>query len=203
MLASCAMRAIRDCRSPRRSLLVGSRCSSAAARGQVRSPGSAAGRSLAIAAAARACAACPRGVARSLPLAALAVWCAVSISWSGLPDRSWDYANRTLVYALFAAVGLWPPARTRALAVGLAVLLGAVIVWSLLGKVLPTCLRLRRRSPSQRACAARSASGTSSRSLGDFALVARLWRCAAVAGTLLAYVGARRAPPHLLARRAR
>ena len=79
----------------------------------------------------------PRGSTAVLPLALLAVWCAVSIRWSGLPDRSWDYANRTILYALLAAVGLWAAARTRALANGLAVLLGAVIVWSLLGKVLP------------------------------------------------------------------
>jgi hypothetical protein len=79
----------------------------------------------------------PRGWAAIVPLAALAVWCAVSIRWSGLPDRSWDYANRTILYALFAALGLWAAGRTRALANGLAVLLGAVIVWSLLGKVFP------------------------------------------------------------------
>ena len=79
----------------------------------------------------------PRGWLATLPLAALAVWCAASIGWSGLPDRSWDYANRTVLYALFAALGLWAAARTRALVNGLAVLLGAVIVWSLLGKVFP------------------------------------------------------------------
>jgi O-Antigen ligase len=79
----------------------------------------------------------PRGWPAPLPLAALAVWCAASISWSGLPDRSWDYANRTVLYALFVALGLWAATRTKTLANGLAVLLGAVIVWSLLGKVLP------------------------------------------------------------------
>ena len=79
----------------------------------------------------------PRGFAAVLPLAGLAVWCAASIGWSGLPDRSWDYANRTLLYALFAALGLWAAAHTRTLANGLAALLGAVIVWSLLGKVFP------------------------------------------------------------------
>jgi hypothetical protein len=80
----------------------------------------------------------PRGWPAILPLAALAVWCAVSIGWSGLPDRSWDYANRTVLYVLFAALGLWAAARTRLLAHGLAALLGAVIVWSLLGKVFPS-----------------------------------------------------------------
>jgi O-Antigen ligase len=79
----------------------------------------------------------PRGWPAVLPLAALAVWCAVSIGWSGLPDRSWDYANRTILYALLAAVGLWAAGRTQALSRGLALLLGVVIVWSLLGKVFP------------------------------------------------------------------
>jgi hypothetical protein len=79
----------------------------------------------------------PGGWTAVVPLGLLAVWCAISISWSWLPDRSWDYANRTVVYALFAALGLWVVTRTREFAFGLAVLLGAVIVWSLLGKVLP------------------------------------------------------------------
>ncbi|HZP74419.1 MAG TPA: O-antigen ligase family protein [Gaiellaceae bacterium] len=80
----------------------------------------------------------PGGALSVVPLAVLAAWCAVSIAWSWLPDRSWDYANRTTVYALAALLGLWAAARTRALAAGLALLLGAVIVWSLLGKVLPS-----------------------------------------------------------------
>jgi len=79
----------------------------------------------------------PGGWSAVVPLVALAIWCAASISWSWLPDRSWDYANRALVYALFAAVGLWAAGRTRALANGLAVVLGALVCWSLLGKVLP------------------------------------------------------------------
>ena len=61
----------------------------------------------------------------------------LSISWSLLPDRSWDYADRALVYLLFAALGLWLAPRTRELANGLCILLGAVVVWSLAGKVLP------------------------------------------------------------------
>ena len=80
----------------------------------------------------------PRGVVRLLPLAALAAWCGASIWWSTLPDGSWDYANRALVYLLFALVGLWLADRTRELAVGLAVLLAAVAVWALLGKVIPS-----------------------------------------------------------------
>ncbi|MCW2964337.1 MAG: hypothetical protein JWO17_1589 [Actinomycetia bacterium] len=79
----------------------------------------------------------PPGWPLLVPLAGLAAWFALSISWSALPDRSWDYANRTLVYLLFALLGLWLAARTRALALGLMALFGAVLVWSLLGKVLP------------------------------------------------------------------
>src|SRR5690242_9185964 len=61
----------------------------------------------------------PGGWIAVVPLGLLAFWCAVSISWSWLPDRSWDYANRTAVYALFVALGLWVAARTRELVVGL------------------------------------------------------------------------------------
>src|SRR5258707_4498040 len=37
-----------------------------------------------------------------LPLAALVGRVALSISWSALPDRSWDFTNRTLRYVLLA-----------------------------------------------------------------------------------------------------
>jgi O-antigen ligase/polysaccharide polymerase Wzy-like membrane protein len=79
----------------------------------------------------------PGGWPRLVPLGLLAGWLALSIAWSALPDRSWDYANRTFVYALFAALGLWVSTRTRELALGLLALLGALVAWSLLGKVLP------------------------------------------------------------------
>jgi O-antigen ligase len=79
----------------------------------------------------------PSGWPLVVPLAALAAWLGLSISWSALPDRSWDYADRTLVYVLVALLGLWLAGRTRALALGLMALFGAVLVWSLLGKVLP------------------------------------------------------------------
>lgn len=77
------------------------------------------------------------GWPRLVPLAVLVAWLALSISWSALPDRSWDYANRTLVYLLFVLLGLWLARRTRALVLGLMALFGAVLTWSLLGKVLP------------------------------------------------------------------
>src|SRR4051794_10151892 len=125
----------------------------------------------------------PVGWQRLVPLAALDVWLALSITWSALPDRSWEYANRAFVYLLFCALGLWLARRTRALALGLAVLLGAVVTWSLLGKVLPVVYddygRIARlRGPvglwNQLAL------------LADFALPLALWRRGR-SGTLLAY----------------
>ena len=76
----------------------------------------------------------PGGWPAVMPLGLLALWLAVTISWSALPARSWEYANRAL---LFAALGLWLAPRRRELALGLMALLGAVVIWSLLGKVLP------------------------------------------------------------------
>ena len=125
----------------------------------------------------------PRGFRSLLPFAGLVAWIALSISWSTLPDRSWDYADRALVYLLFAVLGLWLASRTRDLANGLCVLLAAVVVWSLAGKVLPFLYsdygRLARlRGPvglwNQLAL------------LADFALPLALWRRGR-SGTLLAY----------------
>jgi len=127
----------------------------------------------------------PGGALSVAPLYLLAGWCALSIVWSWLPDRSWDYANRALVYALVATVGLWAAGRTRALALGLAALLGAVLCWSLLGKVIPPVydygspfVTARLKGPiglwNQVALAA------------DYAVVLALWRRGR-SGTLLAY----------------
>jgi hypothetical protein len=126
----------------------------------------------------------PGGWPALAPLALLVAWLALSISWSALPDRSWDYANRALVYLLFAALGLWLAARTRQLALGLMAVLAALIVWSLLGKVLPVLYDYgppdvgRLRGPvglwNQLAL------------LTVFALVLALWR-RRLEGALLAY----------------
>src|SRR5262245_55157910 len=127
----------------------------------------------------------PGGWPRLVPLALLAGWLGLSIAWSALPDRSWDYANRTFVYVLFATLGLWVSARRQELALGLMALLGAVVVWSLLGKVLPFVYDYgslqvgRLRGPiglwNQLALAC------------AFALPLALWR-RGLEGTLLAYV---------------
>jgi O-antigen ligase len=126
----------------------------------------------------------PGGALSLVPLLLLAAWMAVSISWSTLGDRSWDYTDRALVYAVFAVLGLWLAGRTRELALGLCVLLGVVVVWSLAGKVLPFLYDYgmpgvtRLRSPvglwNQLAL------------LGAFALPLAFWR-RRLEGTLLAY----------------
>jgi O-antigen ligase len=71
-------------------------------------------------------------------LVAFVLWQAVSIEWSIEPARSWDYANRSLVYLAFAAVGaLLGGVSPRRLTDAAAMLLGALFVWSLAAKVVP------------------------------------------------------------------
>ena len=188
---------IGDLPSPHRFFSPVSHCSSAAARVTVRSSGSARARS------------CDRRAAAARSASRAAGWrsCRSPRSPCGARCRSAGRVSRTargttqtapLLYALFAALGLWAAARTRALAHGLAALLGAVIVWSLLGKVLPFLYDYggpdvtRLRGPiglwNQLALAT------------DFALALAL--CASrPRGHAARVFGARRAPPHVLARR--
>jgi O-Antigen ligase len=126
----------------------------------------------------------PGGALSLLPLAALAAWLGLTISWSSLPDRSWDYADRALVYLLFAALGLWLASRTRELANGLCIVLGAVVVWSLLGKVLPFVHDYGPPEPTR--LSAPVGLWNQLAVLGAFALPLALWR-RRLAGTLLAY----------------
>ena len=61
--------------------------------------------------------------------------------WSLSPERSWTFANRTLVYAAFALLGVLVaalvPRATSALAAAAAALLALVIGWALLAKCMP------------------------------------------------------------------
>ena len=126
----------------------------------------------------------PAGWPLVVPLALLTGWLALSIWWSVMPDHSWEYANRALVYLLAAALGLWLADRRRSLALGLLALLAALIGWSLLGKVLPSLYDYgppgvgRLRGPvglwNQLAF------------LADLALVLALWR-RRLEGALVAY----------------
>ena len=68
-------------------------------------------------------------------LAALAAWALVSLWWSIQADRSWDYANLTLAYVAFAAVGTF--AGPRLVASALAAATGLAVGWGLLGKAIP------------------------------------------------------------------
>jgi tetratricopeptide (TPR) repeat protein len=74
-------------------------------------------------------------------IATLVGWTGASVAWSAAPDRSWEYFNRSLVYAAFALLGLFvalDPRAPRRVALGLAVLIAGVAAWALAGKVVPT-----------------------------------------------------------------
>jgi tetratricopeptide (TPR) repeat protein len=131
----------------------------------------------------------PRPQAALLPLGALVAfvaWQGVSVAWSVLPDRSWDYLNLGLVYLAFAACGVL--LGTRRLAPALALVLGATVAWALLGKIFPglypdyaRTARLRAPVDYWNALAL----------LGDFALPLGLWLAtrtrARLAGLLLVF----------------
>ena len=69
---------------------------------------------------------------------AFVLWQAASIAWSIEPSRSWDYANRGLVYFTFAAVGaLLGGIAPQRLVDAACLLLGALFVWALAAKVIP------------------------------------------------------------------
>jgi hypothetical protein len=73
-----------------------------------------------------------------IAFAAFVLWQAASIAWSIQPARSWDYANRGLVYLAFAAVGaLLGGVAPRRLGYAAAAMLGALFVWALAAKVVP------------------------------------------------------------------
>ncbi len=76
------------------------------------------------------------GVAFLALLGGFVLWNGLSIAWSVEGDRSWSYLNRGLVYLAFVLLGALL-GRPRAVAGGLALLLGAVLLWALAGKVVP------------------------------------------------------------------
>jgi hypothetical protein len=81
------------------------------------------------------------GLAFVVLFALLVAWSGASIWWSVAPDLSWEYFNRGVVYLAFLVVGLFVGAAVvgelRAVAGGLTLLLAAVLVWALAGKVVP------------------------------------------------------------------
>jgi O-Antigen ligase len=79
------------------------------------------------------------GIAFALLGGGFAVWTGVTILWSVLPDRSWDYFNRGLAYFAFAVVGAFAGSAlsTRAGAWLLGALVGVTCLWALAGKAVP------------------------------------------------------------------
>jgi O-antigen ligase len=87
-------------------------------------------------------------------LAAFVVWSGISVQWSIAADASWAYFNRDLVYLAFAVLGVVVSAfvSRQAIAGVVAALLGLVVGWALLGKVVPRLFpdgarRARLRDP--------------------------------------------------------
>jgi hypothetical protein len=81
------------------------------------------------------------GMAVLALLAVLAAWVGLTMWWSIAPDLSWAAFDRILVYGAFTVLGLLAaqaPRPARTVAYGLAVMLGLVLAWALLGKVIPS-----------------------------------------------------------------
>jgi hypothetical protein len=81
------------------------------------------------------------GAVTAALLVGLVVWVALSMWWSIAPDLSWAAFDRLLVYGALALLGLLAtqvPRPARTAAAGLALLLGLVLAWALLGKVVPS-----------------------------------------------------------------
>jgi O-antigen ligase len=88
-------------------------------------------------------AALPRAAVAFLAcLAALAVWSGATILWSAEPSTSWQFANRVLAYLAFACAGVvagtWIRDAPRVVAGALAALIGAVFLWALAAKAIPS-----------------------------------------------------------------
>jgi hypothetical protein len=81
------------------------------------------------------------GAAAAATAAGLVAWTGLSIWWSIAGDRSWDALAKGIVVLAFGVAGLaaatLPGAPLRRLALLLATLLAAVLVWALLGKAIP------------------------------------------------------------------
>jgi O-Antigen ligase len=81
------------------------------------------------------------GLATFALLGALIVWVGLTLAWSIAADLSWAAFDRLLAYGALAVLGLLVtrvPRPARTVAAGLALLLGLVLGWALLGKVVPS-----------------------------------------------------------------
>ena len=83
----------------------------------------------------------PAGAVLLGALFALAAWVGLTTIWSISPEDSWQYTNRTLVYAAFALLGALAAAGLRrpaeSIARGAALLLALLLGWALLAKCVP------------------------------------------------------------------
>src|SRR3954470_12835077 len=83
----------------------------------------------------------PAGIVAAAAAIGLVAWIGLSIWWSIAGDRSWDALAKGIVLLAFGLVGLaagvLPVRPVRSLALILAVALGAVLGWALLGKAIP------------------------------------------------------------------
>jgi hypothetical protein len=79
------------------------------------------------------------GIAFALLGGGFVIWTGVTVLWSALPDRSWDYFNRGLAYFAFAVVGAFAGSAlsTRVGAWLLGALVGVTCLWALAGKAVP------------------------------------------------------------------
>jgi hypothetical protein len=139
----------------------------------------------------------PRPGRSAVMLLALAggfvAWQGLSVLWSIAPDRSWDTFDKGIVLLAFLGLGLLAsrgPEACRSAALLLAALLGAVLVWALLGKAIPALFPDGTRAPRLR-----NPVGywNGLALLADLALPLALWlgtrrRAWAPAGALLVYL---------------
>lgn len=81
------------------------------------------------------------GLAAAVAAVALVAWTGLTVWWSIAGDRSWDALAKGIVLLAFGLAGLvaasLPGRPVRTLALLLAVALGAVLGWALLGKAIP------------------------------------------------------------------
>ncbi|HZO63116.1 MAG TPA: O-antigen ligase family protein [Gaiellaceae bacterium] len=136
------------------------------------------------------------GLATLCLLAGLTAWVGLTMWWSIAPDLSWAAFDRLLAYGSVAVLGLLAaraPRPARTAAAGLAVLVGLVLAWALLGKVIPSLFpdgarvaRLRNPVGYWNSLALVAATGVP---LGLWAACGRRFHPAArAAGALLVYL---------------
>jgi hypothetical protein len=79
------------------------------------------------------------GIAFALLSAGFLVWTGLTILWSILADRSWDYFNRGLAYLAFAVIGAFVGSLVAPRLVAWVVggLVGLTCLWALAGKAVP------------------------------------------------------------------